>query len=342
MIRTPARRSAFTLVELLVVIAIIGILVALLLPAVQSAREAARRMQCSNHLKQLALGSIMHMETHGGFPSGGWGWNWSGDPDRGFGQAQPGGWAYSILPYIEQQSVHDMGKGQMSTTAGKDAQGLAVGVPIPYFNCPSRRQCKPRPFTHGTGFKNITKPNLAPGYVGVQRTDYAMCAGDGGADTSQSATPGPQIDGGMGEPGGPADATAALSFVHHTLHNGLVAVKSEFTPSDIKDGLSNTIIIGERYQNPDHYDTGTASDDDQFQYVGFDQDSVRFANSSCLPRQDTAGATLPRMMGSAHAGNLRYAFCDGSVHTVSYSIDAETYRRLGNRKDGLTVDGSKY
>jgi prepilin-type N-terminal cleavage/methylation domain-containing protein len=81
----PAAKQGFTLIELLVVVAIIGILIALLLPAVQAAREAARELTCKNHLYQMGRASLLHVETHGYFPSSGWGWRWIGDPDMGFG-----------------------------------------------------------------------------------------------------------------------------------------------------------------------------------------------------------------------------------------------------------------
>src|SRR5262249_22963987 len=117
----------FTLVELLVVIAIIGILVALLLPAVQAAREAARRAQCINNLKQSALGFQMHHDVHKHFPSVGWGWAWIGDPNMGYGKGQPGGWHFNILPYIEESAIHDMALGQVDPQK-KDTIGKMMGI----------------------------------------------------------------------------------------------------------------------------------------------------------------------------------------------------------------------
>ncbi len=127
--------AAFTLVELLVVIAIIGILIALLLPAIQAAREAGRRTQCKNNLKQMGLAAQNHLSTQKFFPTSGWGWSWVGDADRGFGINQPGGWIYNILPFIEGGSVRSMGKG-MSSAAKYDAQAQMQGIVLPFFNCP--------------------------------------------------------------------------------------------------------------------------------------------------------------------------------------------------------------
>ena len=108
--RTVSRRQrGFTLVELLVVITIIANLVALLLPAVQAAREAARRLQCTNNLKQIGIACLNHDALQGHLPTGGWPGGWVGDPDRGFDQRQPGSWLYNILPYMEMSGLHNQG-----------------------------------------------------------------------------------------------------------------------------------------------------------------------------------------------------------------------------------------
>ena len=136
------RARGFTLVELLVVIAIIGILVALLLPSVQAAREAARRTQCINHIKQLALGALTHEEAHGHLPTGGWGSGWQGDPDQGFAEDQPGSWMFVVLPYIEEQNTFGMGAGQPGWPVPPDKKATLAArnrIPVGVFHCPSRR-----------------------------------------------------------------------------------------------------------------------------------------------------------------------------------------------------------
>ena len=176
------RRNAFTLVELLVVIAIIGILVALLLPAVQQAREAARRIQCVNNLKQQGLAWLNHESAQGFLPSSGWGWRWQGDPDKGFGESQPGGWAFSVLPFLEESNVRDLGQGMgysadhVPETAKQEQMLLGVQSPIPAFNCPSRRGATVFPMVRNNwlGF-NLT--SCRAGQCDVARSDYQANSG---------------------------------------------------------------------------------------------------------------------------------------------------------------------
>ena len=109
----------FTLIELLVVIAIVGLLIGLLLPGVQAGREDSRHAHCQNNLSQIGLAILLHHDEFKHFPTGGWGWNWTGDPDFGFDKRQPGGWAYNVLPFLNEAAVHDLGKGLNLQYEGK-------------------------------------------------------------------------------------------------------------------------------------------------------------------------------------------------------------------------------
>jgi len=153
------------------VIAIVGLLVALLLPAVQAAREAARRGACQNNLRQLGLGLQMHHSAYARFPSGGWSHTWTGDPDRGSGRDQPGGWLYNLLPYVEEQALHDLGRGRPDAERRAAAAEVAQHA-FAIANCPSRRAVGLYPYT-GTQPVRNAEP-VSP----VMKTDYAASAGD--------------------------------------------------------------------------------------------------------------------------------------------------------------------
>jgi prepilin-type N-terminal cleavage/methylation domain-containing protein len=311
---SPSRRRhlAFTLVELLVVVAIIGILIALLLPAVQAAREAAHRTQCQNNLKQIALAFLGHNEAQKHFPTGGWGFNWSGHPDRGFGPRQPGGWGYNILPWLEEDTLHKMGAG-MTGQAQIDAMRQAMATPMPVYYCPSRRPATLYP--NSTNFRIVGRPPL------VARTDYAASAGDNN-------------QGHDGGPGSLADGDARTNWPYSNL-TGICFQRSQIRPRDIVDGTSKTYLVGERYLRADAWDTGQDPADDQNSFVGYNVDTLRW--SDVPPMQDQPGLVNRWSWGSNHQVTFHMAFCDGAVRPLGYDIDPQTNRRLGHRADGLHV-----
>ena len=325
-IQNPKSRG-FTLVELLVVITIIGILISLLLPAVQAAREAARRAQCQNNLKQLALASLNHEQAHTHLPAGGWGLFWVGDPDRGFGRRQPGGWIYNSLPYMEQSALHDTAIGR--TDAEKRTLLLEMlATPVSILNCPSRRRSIAYPYGHPYTLRNVDLPET------VARACYA---GNGGDLKGPGSDPKTFDDG---------DGKTSFTFPSTAHLTGIFYVLSQTTVAEIKDGTSNTLLIGEKHLTPDLYTSGMDGGDNQAMLQGYDVDTVRFSqinSSSPLPlKQDTPGWQEINGFGSPHSAGVNFAFCDGSVHMLSYGIEFETYRRLTNRKDALPIDGGAF
>ena len=173
--RSRRGREGFTLVELLVVIAIIAMLVTLLLPAVQAAREAARRTQCINHLKQIGLGSLNHESAHGFLPTGGWGFGYIGDPDRGYGKSQPGGWMYNILSFIEEDALRDIGKGMQGRDKERVLGMQLATTPVSSYGCPSRRDPIAREFKNFDPWINAWTARLPK----TARGDYAFNGGSG-------------------------------------------------------------------------------------------------------------------------------------------------------------------
>jgi prepilin-type N-terminal cleavage/methylation domain-containing protein/prepilin-type processing-associated H-X9-DG protein len=319
----------FTLVELLVVIAIIGILVALLLPAVQAAREAARRSQCQNHLKQLMTGMLLHEDVHGHLPVGGFDPEHSGDPDLGAGVKQRGGWEFNVLPFIEEGTLHDMGAGQPDAAKRRIfMERDQVAVPIMY--CPSRRAAIAYPTSPGVP----TNDNHESKLQFAARCDYAMNVGNATGNYDTGNVPNANQNTGVvwheAETGDPAP-------------NNLESVLVKFR--QITDGLSKTYCVGEAYQNPDTYETWAVNNDWPV-YNGLQDDDARSvgyhaqtytAQEAHPPTQDTPGVISDNLrfaFGSAHPGAFHMAFCDGSVQSISYDIDLEAHCMSGHRSDG--------
>lgn len=325
-----ARRvTAFTLVELLVVIGVISILMALLLPAVQAARESARLVTCRNNAKQLAQGCITHLELQGFFPSGGWGFFWTGEPDRGFGKTQPGGWAYAVLPFIEQQALHQLGAG-LNDAARAPFTQQRMSTPVKSFYCPSRRRAIAYPSSANHVPRNCSRPAT------YAKTDFAINIGDS------------QV-GGSFLPAGPAISCLSTypdcvqsgtnsnpdNWYGESLwmksFNGLSSHRSEIRSDEVTDGFSTTLLLAEKNLNPDLFKAGTCAADNGDAWQGRDWDTARWTAQA--PLRDTPGTNGIHQFGSSHAAQITAAACDGSVRGVRFDIDAGVWRRLGNRRD---------
>jgi prepilin-type N-terminal cleavage/methylation domain-containing protein len=321
------RRSAFTLVELLVVIAIVGVLIAMLLPAVQAAREAARRSQCANNLKQLSVALLLHHDAMQRFPCGGWGHEWIGMADRGFGQAQPGGWIYNVLPYIEQSPLRQLGRDN-----APEGYTALLRQTLPAYTCPTRRPCQLWPIAAAFPYMNSPKPAGFADAVG--RSDYAINAGAtlvksyaGPESLSVGDSPSFSWLDVIGPPGHPE-----LSFT------GISHVRAGTALKQIQDGSSNTYLVGEKYLSPDQYETGESFGDNESLFSGYCSDNHRFTSLNLPPAIDGAFPVSDNLsnyrFGSAHPAGLNLAFCDGAVRLVAFDIAAELHYSNGHIADG--------
>jgi prepilin-type N-terminal cleavage/methylation domain-containing protein/prepilin-type processing-associated H-X9-DG protein len=342
----PSRRTprGFTLVELLVVIAIIGVLVALLLPAVQAAREAARRTQCSNNLHNLALAVLNSTDVKKHLPTsvskdpedfdcqGNWlsasGTLGKNDPNRG-GQGLNGkGWIVDILPQMEQQAAHQriqeaLKIGKTNGFAAAPAGGWGIGhrsirditgTQFPFLTCPSDTSAAPTPELFY--------------WVGVSTgtTSYKGCIGDSAMTSGLHRG---RTDPSILEP--PINGT--LPDCHNTADcNGMFCRQSSVRPIQLKsvtDGQSNTFLLGENVISQDYHSAALFADGD-FATCGVPLNTFTF------PDDVASIIAYPKWMfgrgfKSLHAGGAQLAMADGSARFVNESIDRATYLGLATR-----------
>jgi prepilin-type processing-associated H-X9-DG protein len=341
-------------VELLVVIAIIGILVALLLPAIQAAREAARRTNCINNLKNVGLALQNHVSTYKVFPTGGGGWSPNIEDylenDRPVGTTRIGlGWGYQILPFIEE-----------AATATLTVQRELGNVVVPLYICPSRR-----------GLTRVYHASTDETFV---LTDYASvspctknCPSSSGAPSTQTVDISPTVVNTAGGPwqvrnwvtqcsdmapakGGVYDGVIVRSPFNRFTFGAPGTVSGEFlegvpfptTFAKITDGTSKTMVITEKYIRFDLYTGGYASDDRGWA-DGWDADTMRATciqplndgqvNEFHSPKQPNAEnpSWYTLIIGSAHPGGFNAVFADGSTQSINYDVDIYVLNALGTR-----------
>jgi prepilin-type N-terminal cleavage/methylation domain-containing protein/prepilin-type processing-associated H-X9-DG protein len=389
------RNGGFTLIELLVVVGIVGLLMALLMPAVQSARESARATACRNHVGQLTKAVLAHESSQRHFPSGGWGDAWLAVAERGSDARQPGGWTFGILPFLEQATLMEMVAG---VTAGDVVARYRelVASPVTLFACPSRRSSSALPLPAGS-FRAALDTSVSLSVA--TRSDYAANAGTSAscppltiyraiASDPAVASKSVQIchanegkkegttqtvsisamfgNGGHGNHSGdhvgvcsscsdpvvvnsPASLSEGDSWTRDSvaakvnrsdgglpdLQDGLVFRMSALTAGAVRDGMSTTYLLGEKYVAGGLAGAGTDAGDTAPLFVGYSDDNLRWAYDP--PLRDERGKSLPQAFGSPHIGGVNMSFADWSVRSIPFEIDPAVHKALAGRNDRIVV-----
>jgi prepilin-type N-terminal cleavage/methylation domain-containing protein len=345
----------FTLVELLVVIAIIGILVGLLLPAVQAAREAARRTQCVNQMRQMVVATHNVVSTYQSFPTGGVvPWPEIEDYSRGGKPLGPGkqglSWAFQILPFLEEGAVHNLSTTSQITDAKVDL----------YF-CPSRRaptrSTYPPAFSWLMDYAALT-PIQGPGELGESVYRNLLKPLNGACErtwgfwgirsSGNGSEPKPARE--LGKDFQPFWGVIARSS-YYVIRNSRGAnvvdlgYSSRVTMARVLDGTSHTAFLAEKRLRPSTYFESEWHDDRGWS-DGWDPDAIRLA--ACWPAPDADEYYYPDgrqagngaeglVAGSAHPAVFNTAFADGSVRSLNYDIELDTFNRLAHRADGEAI-----
>ncbi len=328
-------RHGFTLVELLVVIAIIGILVALLLPAIQAAREAARRTQCTNNLKNIGLAIQNHHDTYKRLPNS----------RRTFDYIT---WAAELWPFIEAENI----AATWDRTQRYYGQLEEVrSAQISLYLCPSRRSV-PQLSVDGDNDTGTSGSENFPGAL----ADYACNTGDTSPDASPNDNTYERNDGSLKEPTGPfrfsgfgGDIEGGGGFQPGVTDLSKLSLKFKVTFAQIEDGLSNTAFIGEKHvptDGPEGSWFGKIAAKDNSIYnpdfwntVGRKGGLGRPLASPADGAQSKQALTeFNKNFGSWHPGVCQFVYGDASVHSVNIDVDPCMLGFLCNKADGRTVD----
>ena len=316
--------KGFTLVELLVVIAIIAMLVTLLLPAVQAAREAARRTQCINKLKQIGLSCLNLESALGSFPGGG-DTPWPRIEDNVINGTQLGpekhgySWAFQILPYLEEGAVTDI-----------TSTEIIDKTFIPLYGCPSRRDLNPSAQQGGRILMDYA--SATPKGGNTRNGEYR----EYGWDTEDSYWQGSiwSVPGGKQYYGIIVRANAWPPSTKES-----VGSSRPTTAGKVTDGFSKTLMIGEKRLIQSRYATGDWHDDRGWS-DGWDPDTVR-STAFEYGRDLRDASDWPKGIrnygfhfGSAHQQGMHSVFADGAVKRIDYSVDRLVFNSMGDRRDG--------